>query len=297
MVYARGDRIESYNADGTLGREFSTLAHTGATALNLQGETQTAEFIEMTRYPENARLASPREHEPLVRGPPGAFYQGIARSQQDPKPSSSSYAHGRSARRYSAQRDYPTNALRPLSLRANPPVTPDHLQVTRQPNFTGYGSPLAPPRRLSWQQLYTEAQLQVMRDAAEAEGFVNVPLERTAEDPGRSVIDESEPGDVNGDPRLLVWTRESTSRFDLNDRTRKFSNMVLLLCAWCPLLLFLYASGKLDGLIVWWSKGEIPAMGRNQKKWAGYLVVAWGFSVFMAVLFLILWRTHLIRST
>lgn len=294
MTYGRGDRVENNDADGTLDREFSTLAHAGAIPSRLQGEMPTAEFIEMTRYPENARLASPREHNPLVRGPVGAFYQGIARSQQDPTPSSSSNARGRSTRRYSTQRDYPTNALRPLSLRANPPVTPDNFQVTRQPNFSGYGSPFAPPRRLSWQELYTEAQLQVMRNAAETEGFVDVPLEPTTEGSGHSALDESELRDVNGDPRLLVWTRESRSRMDINDRTRIFSNVVLLLCVWCPPLLFLYVTGKLDGLIVWWTRGEIPAMGDKQKKWAGLLLAVWGFIVLMVAILLVLWSLKVI---
>ena len=302
MVLERGDKTEDYNPDGTPDEEPRTLTLPESTESNWNGQMQTDGCIELKRFSEHRCSTNPREHQPLVKGPPGALYQGIARSQQDTNIGSSD-AHGKSTRipsRYSSSKDYPTNALRPLSLRANRPVAPaesenhGHLPAIHKSGYT-YRSPHAPPRRLSWQQLYTEAQLKTMQEAANAERVNDTPLVSNNGTFGQ-ITTEEEPTYRNMhegrafSQSLTIWTRESSAQMDLCDKQRMFSNVALLLCVLFPPLLVLFALGKLDKMVVWWSRGEISAFADKQKKLAKILSAVWGFAFFVGFIIALVFR-------
>ena len=58
-------------------------------------------------------------------------------------------------------------------------------------------------------------------------------------------------------------------------RQRRVSLFCLVLCHLCPPLLFLYAAGRLDWVVNWWTSGEIPSMRREDKR----LALLLGFGV------------------
>ena len=289
MVFRRGDTIQGYNADGTVAdTESNNLNDIESIGLKQQDESQPDNFIEPRRYPEPRRLTCSQEYKPLVRGPPGAFYQGIARLQKDFNSSDPSHTPARFTKippRYSAK-EYPTNALRPLSLLASQPGTPTD---TRTSNFK-YRSPLAPPRRLSWQQLYTEAQLNTMREAAKADGFFDVTLETNSGNLPQDVRERSADRNLTESPRFYPWYQTSSVPVDISYKKRTYSIIVLLLCTLFPPLLPLYAHGRLDRLIVWWSDGEFLAFGKRQKRWAYILLSVWAFVIFLVLIVLLVFR-------
>jgi hypothetical protein len=302
MVFGRGDKIEGYAADGTPEKEPSTLTQADSSDSNWHGQMHDKVSVELRRLPERRRLTNTREHQPLVKGPPGALYQGIARSQQNPNATDFSDTQGGSAKissRYTSPKDYPTNALRPLSLLANYPVTPiqnenkDHLPARHQSSLM-YRSPLATPRRLSWQELYTEAQLKIMQEAAGTDSWYDVSLAPNTGSMGRDMREEPTYRHLYEDPvsnqQPSLWTRESSARMDLCDKKRKLSTFVLLFCALCPPLLVLFALGHLDQFIAWWSKGELTAFEDKQKKLAQILASLWGFAIFVGIIIILVFR-------
>ncbi|KAI4155155.1 MAG: hypothetical protein LQ340_001191 [Diploschistes diacapsis] len=54
-------------------------------------------------------------------------------------------------------------------------------------------------------------------------------------------------------------------------RQRRISLICLAICHLVPLLLFLYATGRLDWVMNWWTGGEIPGMRDSDKRRAGLL--------------------------
>jgi hypothetical protein len=241
-------------------------------------------------------LANSRDRTPLVKGPPGAFYQGV-RSRPESKRASWAPESERPAKipaRHSSTRDYPTNTLRPLSLlasrRPSTPIGPAGRNPTESVRLNDfvYRSPLAPPERESWQELYSKSQLEGIRDAAKADGIFeskfppNDSLQRESLNNGGSRKHLFET------PRLNGWPRESSTRTDLAQHRKKVSIFVLCLCNLFPPMLFLYAIGRMDGIIMWWTRGEFSTFGKGQKRWAYILMSCWGLlTLFGLVAFLV----------
>ena len=297
----KGNKTDSYYSDGTPDGEPSTLTLAESAKSDWRDQIQNDSCIEMRRFSEYKWPTNPRENQPLVKGPPGAFYQGIARSQQDNNTSSPD-DEGKSRRissRYSSPKDYPTNVLRPLSLLANRPATPaererkGYLPVPHQSGYM-YRSPHAPPRRLSWQQLYTEAQLKAMQEAASTERVNDKLLAPNIRTSGRRTGEESKyknrPEALALNQSLPMWTRGSSAHMDLSDKEKKLSNVALLFCVLFPPLLVLFALGRLDKIILWWSKGEVTAFGGRQKKLAQILAAAWGFTIIVGLIIFLVFR-------
>lgn len=301
MILGRGDKIDGYNSDGSPVIEGSSSGNKGSADPNLQGATQTDDLVEPTRYAGNRRAANNRQYKPLVQGPPGAFYQGLARSKQDHKRAGSSDVRERPARIPSGRnnsKDYPTNALRPLSLLVTRPTTPNEMENRNpfrdRPHDFVYRSPLAPLKHLTWQQLYTDTQLTTIRESAVSDGFVEGPIPPNAGLLGRDVREESSQRHLFESPRLCSWSRDSSIRTNYRQRKTKISIVVLILCNFFPPLLFLYAIGQLDGIIMWWTSGELSTFGKNTKRWAYILMCSWGLAISLGlVIFLILWFTIL----
>lgn len=315
MAFAYGDDIEGYNPDGTrtvdspFGRGFMKEHRFSdnqfSLATNSKGKTQTDGFVEQKTYGGKKGPTKSRERNTLVKGPPGAFYHGLSRPKTI---RSQSHDTERSPKvkvlyRQSSAKDYPTNALRPLSLVASRqrhrPVTPidsfgcgPDPSANARPNDFVYRSPLAPPKRKSWQKLYTEEQLSGFREAAKADGF----RESRAVDLNAGLLGHRESVKEGGSrkhlweaPRLFQWPREVSVRTDLPKKKNKLSNIVLALCNLFPPLLLLYALGRLDGIIAWWTSGEFITFGRPQKRAAYVLLGAWAILVLCGLVFFLVW--------
>ncbi|TAQ90119.1 hypothetical protein B7494_g1555 [Chlorociboria aeruginascens] len=241
-----------YNLDGTriykLGSANPDTAKKDAKLLTIPNEG----FVEVQTSGKGKGLANIRELTPLVENFPGGLNHGL-RTERDQKRSSWSNDRERPVRissRHSSTNDYPTNALRPLSLVAKhgkyqpnmqQPSAPtvDHFrrpsQNTHPHNFV-YRSPLAPPKRGSWQKLYSKSQLHIIQSAARADGFFE---SHTPQANGLSQKEGSSQKHLSESPRLFTWTRESSTRNSLAKRKRNISIFVLCLCNLCPPLLFL----------------------------------------------------------
>lgn len=301
MKLGRGEDGERYDADEIAGGSSTVLSQSELTESNWHGMVEADNFIELRKLPEHGRSTSGREHEPLVQGPPGALYQDIARSQPDyhARCSYDAYDSRRKvASWYNGAKDHPTNVLRPLSLVNRASQTPvDHERKDRAPGRTPsgqvYRSPHAPPRRLSWQQLYTEEQLQSMQDAAAAESLFDSSFESNTQPPnscfGENFGRYYESSVLNQQP-LYAWNRKTSTQLDLRDKTRRFSTILLGVCTLFPPLLVMLALGRLDRVVAWWTKGQISAFEDKQKKLAMILVSIWGFAFFAGLIVILVFR-------
>lgn len=320
-ILGKGDRIEGYNADGTPIRDTSPSGDIGLGGSRFEPGSKNAGIFE--RLP----AGSYREHRPLVEGPPGAFYQGLARSKQDRKHSRASenankcLARGKILLHNRNRRDYPTNSLRPFlsTLPNSRPVTPELMKPRddngpRDSNEFVYRSPLAPPKE--WKAMYCKNELTYHKERAKADGFVDISVSSTASlaprggqgssrkylsvrprlfscserpqkqtssserPPGRTVSSESQCDDESFTTAQLA-AAELAHRHKYSGR--KISAVVLVLCSLVPPFLLLYWAGRLDGIIFWWTDGELLAFGKEQKKWALRMMYAWGMMVLVAL--------------
>ena len=302
MTFAKGDTVQGSNPDGSriVNSSAAGIKYTGTDAplkSGLLDNTQTDGFVETTTHPRKETVTQVRDHKPLVKGPPGAFYKDL-RSRPDSKHASWSYERERSSKvpaRHGSTKDYPTNTLRPLSLLADRrPST--HIRASARPseetipNDFVYRSPLAPPLRNSWKQLYSKSQLSLIREAAKGDGFLeaqtvpNGGLLRASIKHGGSCKHLLEA------PRLFRWPREPSTRNGLCERKRKISVVVVCLCNIFPPMLFLYAIGRLDGIIVWWTNGEFSTFGKSQKRWACIAMCFWGLATFVGLVSFLIYR-------
>lgn len=298
MTYMKGQKIEGYNASGTPDEFSSTVGPNGFAEPD---GYRTEDSIELRSFSERIRSARNREHQQLVRGPPGAFYQGIARSQRDADSTSSFEASKISPKatpRYAESNNYPTNALRPLSLLGSDSLVPVEDGGPGRLHYRSgsgrvYRSPHAPPRRLSWQQLYTEAQLQSMHESATADNLQDGSLVSNTQTSGQAIRDESRYRDCafpELSQQLTSWTQETSVRMDVCKRNERFSVLVLMVCAIFPPLLAIFALGRLDQVIAWWSEGALTAFENKYKKLALVLILVWGFVFFVALIIILVFR-------
>ncbi|KAL5314857.1 hypothetical protein ACEPPN_017506 [Leptodophora sp. 'Broadleaf-Isolate-01'] len=226
----------------------------------------------------------------LSRQPPGAFYQGL-RAVSDQKRLNVPSQHdgaGKSTSRRSTVKAYGTTSLRPLSLvNDRLPSTPlrnvsNNSDVFDSDDFV-YRSPLAPPKRSTWQKLYSNSRLFELQQRAKADGLYSSKstLSNANEGLSRRHLYEppklaAKPSKVNHDPNLRDWKT-------------KVSVIVLVLCCFFPPLLILYAIGKMDGIMIWWSNGEFSGFGKAQKKWAGILLCTEVFIIGILLIAFLAW--------
>jgi hypothetical protein len=302
MTFAKGDVVRGFNPDGSriISHGDTGTKYSATDVLpksSLQEKAQTDGFMETKAYPRKGNATQPRDHKPLVKGPPGAFYQDL-RSRPDSKHASWSYDREQPAKipaRRSSTKEYPTNSLRPLSLLTSQrPSTPTRSAGRPSeetiPNDFVYRSPLAPPMRKSWKELYSKSQLSLIREAAKGDGFFEaqpVPsaglLRGPTKDgwPCRHLFES---------PRLLRCSREPCTRNSLSQRKHKISTIVLCLCNVFPPMLFLYAIGRLDGIMVWWTNGEFSTFGKGQKRRACIAMCCWGLVTFLGLVAFLIYR-------
>ncbi|KAF7911246.1 uncharacterized protein EAF01_002753 [Botrytis porri] len=239
--------------------------------------------------------SKPQGQKPFIKGPPGAFYRDLhLNSKHEPRRVSLMQANrpAKIPAQNNKTREYPTNTLRPLALLASTtntpsntenrpifkqPSTPIRLNKDRgaesdNPNDFIYRSPLAPPKRPSWQDLYSPRQLEEIRNAAISDGFFE----------SQPVLGES-PRDSKGNtwkhlfenPKLSPWSQNPAHIIVEARRKRDISIMVLALCNLFPPILLLYATGRMDGIIVWWTNGDFSSFALKQKRYAWLLLACW----------------------
>jgi hypothetical protein len=276
---------------------------------NLSRATPSTQYTKNEDFNGHPTTGGPRNqmHQPLVKGPPGAFYRDL-RSTSKHEPKGSPGKANRPAKvpvRKNSTKGYPTNTLRPLTLLAStnspsktnaPPNQsqargPEHNNEIGNSTFI-YRSPLAPPKRPSWQDLYSTDQLKGMHDAAKLDGFfesqpaIGIHIRENTKGNTWKHLFES--------PKLSPWTRDSSNIMFEARRKRTISIAVLILCNLFPPLLFLYASGYMDGLMVWWTEGDFVTFAVRQKKLAWLALTGWGLATFVGLLvFLLLFFTGL----
>jgi hypothetical protein len=240
------------------------------------------------RYTDGTPSAA-RERATFIKGPPGAFYQGV-RSRPDP------HRKGRCLDRKgvaillqtkAAQR-YPTNQMRPLSLlqdRWAAGTDGSRPGGRLNDNFL-YRTPLAPIKSSSWCDLYTKEQLSSMHTDAKNDGITN--LEHIPWRYSRPAFGEAVKTDGSWkrtwSPHLRPWPRDNSSiKTDLSGRKIKISSLIFGLCCLFPPMLVLYGVGYLDNMMLWITKGEISSFSKAHKKTALQVVCFFIIAILIAV--------------
>ncbi|KAF7960693.1 hypothetical protein EAE96_000367 [Botrytis aclada] len=256
----------------------------------------------------------PQSQKPFIKGPPGAFYRDLhLNSKHEPRRVSLTQANrpAKIPAQNNKTKEYPTNTLRPFALLASATNTPSNIEkrpIVKQPstpirsnknrgaesdspNDFIYRSPLAPPKRPSWQDLYSPRQLEEIRNAAISDGFFE-------SQPALG----GNPRDSKGNtwkhlfenPKLSPWSQNPAYIIIEARRKRNISIMVLVLCNLFPPILLLYATGRMDGIIVWWTNGDFSSFALKQKRYAWLLLACWMCVIAIGlVAFLIIFFTKL----
>jgi hypothetical protein len=133
-----------------------------------------------------------------------------------------------------------------------------------------YRPPLAPPRRKSWRALYTKSQLGRLELAGEVAGMRRGARQSHFE----RATERCSPFEGLRQHNAQE-TRADAAHEVARMRCEKISTAFLGLCNIFPPLLILFATGNLDAIMFWWSKGEFNRFRSRQKRWAWYLVCAW----------------------
>ncbi|KAH7391315.1 hypothetical protein BKA64DRAFT_100137 [Cadophora sp. MPI-SDFR-AT-0126] len=270
MAFANGSNVPGYRKDGSRICDPRSLRNGLSIREVLDDKSQTNNVAPTAKRGSNS-------HAPVVpsssRQPPGAFYQGL-RAVSDQKrlqvPSQHDGA-AKSTTRRSTVKAYGTTSLRPLSLLNDRLPSTPLRNVSNQSDMGSsddfvYRSPLAPPLRSTWQKLYSNSRLFELQQRAKADGVYS----------SRSTLPSSNEGLSRRhlyEPPKLVAPRDKDNH-DPETRAWKirFSVVVLVLCCFFPPLLILFALGKMEGIMIWWSSGEFSGFGKAQKKWAGIIL-------------------------
>lgn len=290
MTFATGGAVPGFNEDGT--RNGKSRGNAEATS-----EIEIEEGAEVDGDAEAttpARSLHQRlERRPLVRGPPGAFYQGLRSDgkrrvtgpHQDLKPARHPSRHG--------TKDYPTNELRPLSLslRLDHPAAP-HRTPSQGSNGHFYRSPLTPPQRQTWRDLYTNEQMKEIERAAEQSTSDRRRTEEWLHSSMRgSTMENMAPRKFFEAPTLCPPIRNS-AQGSMSSTKNSVSMAVLFICAFFPPLLGLYVAGYLDGIMRWATGGECTTFTRRGKKGAWGLLFVWLVAgIFVLIIFVSWWFT------
>jgi hypothetical protein len=331
IAFARGESVEGYNADGTritdspLGRGFMRERSFSGHPLSAVTNQPTDGFVERKTYGGKHGPSTQKERSTLVKGPPGAFYHGLSRPKPDRSQSNTERPRKfKPTYRQSSANEYPTNGLRTLSLVANRkdrPVTPivsvDSMMdlgpdpsLSSRPNDFVYRSPLAPPKRKTWQQLYTQKQLSEFRETAQVgrvfESRGSRPVELNAglldgREDGRDFLkQESSRKHLGEVPRLwggqqphrgTRFYQEPIERIctDQPKKKKQISIFVLCLCNLIFPMLLLFHKDKLDWIMLWWTTGEFYSFGKPQKTVALYCFVGWCIATFIGLIVFLIW--------
>ncbi|PVH76368.1 hypothetical protein DL98DRAFT_641469 [Cadophora sp. DSE1049] len=269
MAFANGGNVPGYRKDGSRICDPRSLKDGLSIREVLDDESQ------INVAPTGKRGSN--SYAPIVpsssRQPPGAFYQGL-RAVSDQKRLQDPSQHdgaAKSTTRRSTVKAYGTTSLRPLSLLNDRLPSTPLRNVSNQSDMGSsddfvYRSPLAPPLRSTWQKLYSNSRLFELQQRAKADGVYSSRSTLPSSNEGLSRRHLYEP------PKLAAWRDKDNNDPDIRVWKIRFSVIVLVLCCFFPPLLILFALGKMDGIMIWWSDGEFSGFGKAQKKWAGIIL-------------------------
>jgi hypothetical protein len=281
-----------------------------------QGRVGTDGFVEQKTYGGRHGPTGTREQNTLIKGPPGAFYRSLSRTQEERAPSQKTEGTRKLTNTYrQSSANGPTNSLRPLALagRQDRPRTPlDNIDVdmdmypnpslSREPNDFIFESPRGAPKRKTWQDLYTDEQMAEFRaTTGDGAGESRTSGLRTGLLGGsdaptrqrdRSVHLYEEPRLWKGQQRRGFWSYEQPrerDRFDPERKIKKWSMVALVLCNFCPPLLLPFSMGMLDWVVTWFSTGQQNAFGRDEKHTAKLCMGVWTLLFAVAVTVVLVW--------
>lgn len=311
-AFANGETIPGYNLDGVR-----------IVADAEQGRTNNDGFLEQKTYGGKHGPTGNKERNTLVKGPPGAFYGNLLRPKAERSQSHKIEGTRKLTNPYrQSSANGPTNSLRPLALagRQDRPLTPTNnidvgldmypnASLSREPNDFIYRSPLAPPKRKTWQEMYTQEQMSEFR-ATNVDGAFEP---RTAE-PNAGLLGGGDCAIPQGassvhlyeEPRMWggqqrkgfgfgSWEEpRARDRFDPDSKHKQYSILALCLCNIIFPMLILFAWGKLDWIMYWCSTGQYHSFGKHQKKAAQFCLAGWvlGSAIVLTVILVWYFSTH-----
>lgn len=144
-----------------------------------------------------------------------------------------------------------------------------------------YPSAIGPPRSEEWQMLYTDAQLQRMRETARAAGVYDSQITLTPAVSGQGSTSVSRM--ARAESPHLYRVRYGIRDPEIVHQERKIAIIVLCLCNFFPPLCLLYATSYLDEPLFWWSGGKFESFPMAQKKVAYWLSAIWGIFIIVGV--------------
>jgi len=292
VTFASG-HVPAVNENGTRLEGFGKKNLKDASLGTLVAE-ESAHVDKNTEDPGSGRPLHQRlVRRPLVRGLPGAFYQGL-RSEgkrrvtgphQESQPARHPSQHG--------TKDYPTNELRPLSLsnQLNHSAAPKR-SPSQGSNDYFYRPSMTLPQRQTWRDLYTSDQLIEIEKATEQSLFDRYRTEHWLQGSVQeSTMEDMVPRKFFEAPTLCPAPRNAVQG-SLPSTKDSISIAVLFVCTFFPPLLGLYLAGYLDGIMVWATSGECSTFTRQGRKGALALLFCWLVAgVFALVIFVTWWFT------
>lgn len=287
MTFANSQEVPGYNLDGSrvLDRTFNNKSPFSNNAI-----PDRDGFVQAPTYGGVRNATTHHACSPFAKSPAEA----VQRGERNKSNVSEGERRARILTRYNNPKPNhakDTTRLRPLSLvKAHLPTTPitpagrDPHEDIRPHDFV-YRSPLASPRDPDWRSLYAQPHLDRIDDFARAYGVYDLQPGEPRQNSRRHLHEA---------PRLVPRSQQSSELpRELVDRRRKISITVLALCNLFPPVLILYALGQMDGIMQWWTSGDIPSFGKGQKRAAYFLIGVWGaIVVFSLIIFLIYSRHH-----
>jgi hypothetical protein len=324
IAIAEGNSVADYNDDGIRntsrsmsGGIFKEVNTYGCpftpTAIENETPTDFDGFIEQKTYGGKHEVTNLQERNTLVKGPPGAFYHGLSCSKANDLQSHGTERllkrKGKGLVHQSSANTKSGNGLRQLSLvnrhnyRPEMPLNasgfiidigPDP-SLSREPNDFVYRSPLAPPKRRTWQQMYTQTQLSSFRAANEDGNSESHELRATNPNHGLlgsrgSVTEDSSQQHLWEEPRLRGNRNAANQIFAVQPKKKRMVSIVVLcLCNLFFPLLLPYVMGQLDWVMDWWTTGEYHSLGSPQKRCALFCFIGWILAGFLALIASLVW--------
>lgn len=141
-----------------------------------------------------------------------------------------------------------------------------------------YRSPLAPIQSKTWEPLYTERKLNRINNLRAHTEVVHSAIAHVTPR-GTNMTGSNSWQIAPVSPHLQGHQHENSSLGGFAEQKEKISKFVLIMCCipvnpLLPFLLLMYASGLLDWVIHWYTKGDVRGFGRKQKRAAAIILGA-----------------------
>jgi hypothetical protein len=234
--------------------------------------------------------------EPLVKGPPGNFYRGVAGREPKAgmnKPKSRPTRlpdgfHNMSKKmspkemRKQWNQSFPTDRLRPFSLSLDSRASTATLDRMR-PSYHKYKECLNRRKKETGKSIFTRRELQQLDREALAE----------VEMLNRNGHGFDSPPSLQPAAR---WAMNLPPLSQMKHDQHRVSITILVLCNLFPPFLLPYAMGKLDFIIKWYTHRKITTFTGNHKRWAFLLFIIWLVLTFIGLLIFLVFYFKVMHS-